>query len=193
MIENVKSYGMENETIISWVSPKLVRVESKVSGVTLSANENIKKNEMLIVQGGRILNIKDVDDEMNQNLAYHGFQIKADLYIYPFISPHGAAILDGIFLINHSCSPNCGFVDAITLVSMRDISKGEEISFDYAMTDVETDAEIPWVPEECKCASQNCRGLITGSDWKILELQEEYKGYFSPYISLLIADMKREG
>jgi SET domain-containing protein len=163
-----------------------------VSGQALFSREAILKDEILIIQGGRILHIKDVDAKENQGLAYHGFQIKTDFYIYPFVF-EDVAILDGIFTVNHSCSPNSGFADAITLVSMRDIERGEEICFDYAMTDTEQPDEIPWVAEKCLCGSSECRGKITGSDWKLTELQKKYKGYFSPHVAKSIADTLREG
>jgi len=38
-------------------------------------------------------------------------------------------------LVNHSCDPNCGLVGAVLVVAMRDIEPGEEITFDYAMSD----------------------------------------------------------
>ena len=37
--------------------------------------------------------------------------------------------------VNHSCDPNCGIVGAVLLVARRAIEAGEEICFDYAMTD----------------------------------------------------------
>ncbi|MEY4026238.1 MAG: hypothetical protein RL438_1751, partial [Actinomycetota bacterium] len=37
--------------------------------------------------------------------------------------------------INHSCEPNCGMRNATTIVAMRDIAVGEELTFDYAMSD----------------------------------------------------------
>jgi hypothetical protein len=37
---------------------------------------------------------------------------------------------------NHSCDPNAGFGSSpISLVAMRDVQVGEEITFDYAMSE----------------------------------------------------------
>jgi hypothetical protein len=32
---------------------------------------------------------------------------------------------------------------------------------------------------ECQCGSEACRKLITRADWRKLELQQKYDGYFS--------------
>ena len=69
---------------------------------------------------------------------------------------------------NHSCNPNVGLHGEITFVAMRDIEKDEELTVDYAFIDNEDYAF------KCTCGSTNCRGTITGFDWKIKELQEKY-------------------
>jgi hypothetical protein len=96
-------------------------------------------------------------------------------------------VADGLFLVsakpgagdylNHSCNPNAGLSGQICLVAMRDIAAGEEIRFDYAMCD-----SLPYDEFKCSCGEPNCRGRVSGDDWKIGELQERYAGYFSPYL-----------
>ena len=39
------------------------------------------------------------------------------------------------------------------------------------------------------CGTPSCRGLITGGDWKLPELQERYAGFFSSYITRKIAQI----
>lgn len=82
--------------------------------------------------------------------------------------------------INHSCDPNSGFSDTITIVAMKDISPGEEVTWDYACS--QTDFE----QFKCKCKTEHCRGVIKPDDWKKPELQAKYKGYFSPYLKAKI-------
>lgn len=70
-------------------------------------------------------------------------------------------------LINHSCEPNCeAWVDEkrIFIHSLRDIKKGEELSFDYGF-DIECYEEHP-----CRCGSKKCVGYIVSQDqWDELE------------------------
>jgi uncharacterized protein len=86
---------------------------------------------------------------------------------------------------NHSCDPNAGFNGQIIIAAMRDILIGEEITFDYAMCDGSSYDEFI-----CSCHAKNCRGNITGDDWKIRELWERYDGYFIPYLQKRIRKEK---
>ena len=65
---------------------------------------------------------------------------------------------------------------------MRDVAAGEELCFDYAMSDTNDYDEFV-----CACDSATCRRLVTGGDWKLPELQERYRGYFSAYIERRIS------
>lgn len=173
-----------SEEGLSWVSPKLKVTANAVVGQGTFAIANIKKDEILILQSGRILHKHDVNDSRLADYWYHGFQIEKDYYVYPYIIKD-QIVTDGIFKINHSCEPNAGFRGQIALVSMRDIAAGEEITYDYAMTDVE-EVDEDWEPMLCLCGSKTCRKTVTGSDWKKTELQERYRGYFSLYVAKLI-------
>lgn len=66
-------------------------------------------------------------------------------------------------LMNHSCAPN---VEAQTwdekeiwFVALRDIQKGEELTFNYGF-----DLEC-WQDHPCGCGSANCVGYIAGEDY----------------------------
>jgi len=58
---------------------------------------------------------------------------------------------------NHSCNPNTESFDAKTDVASRDISVGEEITYDYA--NIMTSEELI----KCNCGSDNCRKIIKGN------------------------------
>ncbi|MGE0527480.1 MAG: SET domain-containing protein-lysine N-methyltransferase [Bdellovibrionales bacterium] len=78
--------------------------------------------------------------------------------------------------LNHSCEPNLGLQGQIVYVALRDVQPGEELTFDYAMTDDEL------YEMECRCGTPSCRKTITGFDWKRKDLQEKYDGHFSWFI-----------
>jgi hypothetical protein len=89
--------------------------------------------------------------------------------------------------VNHSCEPNAGLQGAATLVAMRDIEPGEEITYDYAMTDTSAYDQFT-----CRCGANNCRSGITGDDWRNPELRSRYRGYFSSYLEDLIREEQRD-
>ena len=84
--------------------------------------------------------------------------------------------------MNHSCDPNVWMLDQVTLVTRREIEPGGELTADYALWE----ADEGWVGRwECRCGASRCRGRVTGQDWRSRELQERYRGHFSPFIERL--------
>ncbi len=84
--------------------------------------------------------------------------------------------------INHSCAPNCGVAAGVLIVAMRRIEPGEELTFDYAMSD-----GCDYDEFDCTCGAPHCRGRISGNDWMIPELQLAYRSWFSPYLAKRIS------
>lgn len=100
--------------------------------------------------------------------------------------PRDFSHLSPIWRMNHSCDPNVGSaLDLHHTFAMRDIEEGEEITYDYAMTDA---GKWDFV---CACGKPNCRKFVTGNDWKIPELQQRYRGYFQENIQEKIDHMRR--
>lgn len=162
------------------MSHKIEVREAGDKGRGLFAKESISKDEIVTIAGGRIVALKQFDtDPEFAPIKYHGFQIEKDFVICPF----DAGNMDSTFMTNHSCDPSCGIRGQISIVATRDIAEGEEITFDYAMTD---NLEDTTMDRDCYCGSPNCRKTITGEDWKKNDLRERYKGYFSNYIQKLI-------
>ena len=65
--------------------------------------------------------------------------------------------------INHSCAPNCEAIDErkhIYIEAIRDISPGEELTYDYAYERDGTEDEEAERLYMCKCGAPTCRGTI---------------------------------
>lgn len=90
--------------------------------------------------------------------------------------------------VGHSCEPNCGMSGATMVVAMRDISAGEVLTYDPAMSNASAFGE-----RECHCGAGNCRGKVTGEDWTLPDLQLRYRGFFSPYLARRIARLVPTG
>jgi hypothetical protein len=94
-----------------------------------------------------------------------------------------AVKLEASHFLNHCCDANVGFASDTSIVAMRDIDAGEMISNDYAMTE----HLIGFFPGfECRCGAPKCRGEVGPSDWRIPELQQRYKGFFTSQVEALI-------
>jgi RimJ/RimL family protein N-acetyltransferase len=88
--------------------------------------------------------------------------------------------------VNHSCDSNLWMLDARTVGARRDIAAGEELTLDCALF-----SAAPVWRMECHCGSSLCRRVVTGSDWRLPELQEQYARHFSPFINARIAKLSR--
>lgn len=167
----------------SWINESLIVKNVPKYGKGVFANKAIKENTPLMVFGGYILT-RTEEVELPEEIADVGLQIEKDLVI---------GILDKKQLsdtdyVNHSCEPNSGIKGQVSLVAMRDIKKGEEITFDYG-TVLYRSKGAPKYELECLCGSKNCRGKITQSDWKLPELHAKYKDFFPYYILEEIAKL----
>ena len=87
----------------------------------------------------------------------------------------------GVGELNHCCDPNLGWADETTLVAIRDIGAGEELTLDYATVIADEDFVMM-----CHCETYRCRQVIEGTDWKIPQLQKRYAGHWSPPVQRLI-------
>lgn len=141
-------------------------------GLGVFATCDIPINTAISVFGGPLL----TNEEMN-NSNYqkdHSIQIDSDLWLGP------SGELDDYF--NHSCDANCALYsikidnnddiktkNKIVLVTLTDIKKNEELTFDYSCYMIDEPAMKP-----CKCKSKKCRGIIDIFPSLSKELQKEY-------------------
>ena len=157
---------------LSWRSPKTEVRQSSIHGRGLFATGNFAKDEVVMIKGGHIVNRAQLA-LINRELGPVEIQIADDLFIAPVTAEErGGSMLYS----NHSCDANLGVYGNIVFVALRLIVAGEELTHDWCTTDDDT-YEV-----ECKCGASNCRGLLTGKDWQIPELQAKYSGYFSRYL-----------
>jgi hypothetical protein len=164
----------------SYLSPKLRgRLKADKSGNSIFAIEPIKKGELIAVFGGVVYEWEDFIHlpEREKMLC---IQVEDRHFLVP------RPISEGDY-VNHSCNPNAGLSGQIGLVAMRDIKIGEEVCFDYAMSDTMAYDEF-----ECLCGAPTCRGKVGGNDWQRPELQKKYAGFFAPHVQRKIDAVKAE-
>jgi hypothetical protein len=136
----------------------------------------------LVVCGGYIMTLAE-EARLPEDIRDHGHQISDHLVM----SLTTASEIDGSCYLNHSCEPNAGFKGQIFLVAMRDIAKGEEATFDYAMVLRGKGARAYKL--KCRCQTAACRGRVTDNDWKIPSLQQKYDGYFQWFLQEKIGSL----
>jgi SET domain-containing protein len=162
----------------NWLNPGLEVRNSKIGGRGVFAKENIIRGTRLAIFGGKLMFIDEIRN-LPEHLKEYTMQIEERFILGP---PQNSTEPDETDFFNHSCEPNSGFKGQMFLVAMRDITKNEEITFDYAMVVSESVGNDFVFEMECKCGSGNCRKKITEYDWKLPELQKKYYGFFSQYL-----------
>ena len=143
---------------------KLYRVKkSNIDKRGLYASKNIKTGEKIIEYIGRLISKKEAETNSK-------FDNKKDIYLFNINEKWD---LDGDYrwntarLINHSCNPNCeveGKGLKLWIVAIKDIKKGEELSYDYGFSYDDDYKDYP-----CRCGAKSCAGYIVrqGSRWRI--------------------------
>jgi hypothetical protein len=139
----------------------------------------IEPGELIAVWSGRIVPATELD-ALPEEIRRHTVQVEEGLYLASLTPDEPPDF------INHGCEPNAGLDGQITIVALRRILPGEEVTIDYAMCD-----GSPYDEFECACGAPTCRGKITGDDWRNPVLWERYAGHFSPYLQRRIDALRR--
>ncbi len=158
---------------LTWFSPKVEKRQSGIEGRGLFAVATIASGELVVMKGGHVFNLAR-RDALLETLGPAEIQIDDDLFIGPVLAEEREGAM---MHLNHSCEPNVGIQGQIAFHAMRSIESGEELCFDYATGDDED-----WVMD-CQCGTASCRGVVTGRDWRLPELQVKYAGWFSHYLT----------
>jgi len=170
----------------SYVIKKAEVRNSPISGKGVFAKELIKKGEIIAVWGGDIITKKELDGLYKKgfkNIYHYATQIADGFYL---ISDRNGKFLEDDDYFNHSCEPNAGIKGHLVMVAMKDIMPGEEITYDYAMTDVGLKYRF-----KCNCGKRSCRKIITSEDWKLPRLHKKYRNFFSWFVQEKIKKLKR--
>jgi len=141
-----------------------VRRENNNSG--LYAKQEIKIDEVIYYLIG----------ETSDSPTKYTVQIYKDKHVNPTEAADEPAYLWKY--INHSCQPAM-YVDFnnFSFRAVRDISHGEEITFNYNTTEYEIAS-----PFNCNCRSQKCYGLVQGYKYLTEKEKKEINKYTAEYL-----------
>ncbi len=125
---------------------KLEIKQSGINGKGLFATQEIKKGELIGYIKGNLKFQPNKNKKISlENPNWVG--LAEDKWIDP-IKP--------FVFWNHSCSPSSGINGSVSVCALRNIKAGEEVTVDYAITEVDTLWEM-----QCSCHEKNCRKIIT--------------------------------
>lgn len=174
---------MYTKDINSHFYKKLYVSTSSINGNGLFAGEHICKGELVLSFGG-VLAL--VEDRYSGNYLSSTFSGIAEKIMICEALNSEKDLSD---YINHSCDPNVGMDDCITLIAIRDIHEGEEIVCDYSFWE----ADCNWMLKtECNCGSNLCRRIVTGQDWKKVTSGDPLFPFYAPFLQRRIIDYEKK-
>lgn len=157
-----------------WLHPGLTTGPSDIAGTGLFASAPILEGADVAVLGGRLVSTAELQALSADDGDVESFVIEDDSHL---VLPAASLLRFG----NHSCEPSVAWSGGYTLVALRDLSPGEEVSFDYA-----TSTADPGFLLRCHCETYRCRQMVEGTDWQMPALQRRYAGHWTPYLQRLI-------
>lgn len=134
---------------------------SPIHGLGAFAIRRIRKGACIIEYIGERITPSEADKRYDDNLAEHPYVLLFSLDKHTVIDA-GVGGNESRF-INHSCQPNCETIiekRQVFIKSIRTISKGEELTYEYNLTREDQDDEELDKRYSCNCEAINCRGTM---------------------------------
>lgn len=83
--------------------------------------------------------------------------------------------------MNHACNGNVGFNADGDFVAIADVPMDEELTYDHGLLMTNPDYRL-----ECKYGAANCRGVVTGNDWRDPEFRSRNLAIMPPEVREMI-------
>jgi uncharacterized protein len=159
---------------VGWLHPAVRTGPSDIAGTGLFATAPLAAGTAVVRVGGRLVSTAELHALIVEAQRDGGYidSIVVDEDVELVLPPRSAGRFG-----NHSCDPNLWWTDGYTLSARRDIAAGEELTNDYA-----TSTADPGYLLRCHCESTRCRGMVSGDDWQIPELQIRYDRHWVPML-----------
>ena len=169
---------------VSYVHPALYTKRIPGKGLGVFSKAKLPPDTTIGIEaGGEIIMLAEARARKRRG-DDHAHQVAPDFYW----APKGKRDMTTLDFINHCCDPNVGLFGGTTWVVRKSISPHkDELGNEYATFDFDPKYKI-----ECRCGAQNCRGRLTGNDWKKLGLQIRHWGFFTPFKQLEIERRMRK-
>jgi SET domain-containing protein len=139
---------------------ELFEVKENELGKCVFATALIRKGEEIFRFTGSPMQY-DETKELGTEESF-ALQISTNFYLY---------LDEPARYFNHSCDPNCGLTPDLKLMAIREIAKGEELTYDYSTTMLERDWHL-----KCKCNKEKCRKVVVDFDRLPKVTQQYYLG-----------------
>lgn len=147
--------------------PKVILKRSSIHNAGLFAGEDIAKGTRIIEYVGEKISGKEADRRIDAQYDNHRKdKVNGAVYMFELNLRYwidGNVPYNTARHINHSCSPNAEtdiIRGRIWIIAIKDIKKGEEITYNYGY-----DLNEDFKNHPCLCGASNCVGYIVNEDF----------------------------
>lgn len=146
---------------------------SAIEGKGVFANELVRRGTVILrIDDSRVVDSdRPLLTERGESPIYRDFLPDGTVVLMPSPERH----------LNHSCDPNCYIYSARRerfLLSMREVTAGEELTVDYALNAADGDY---W---QCRCGAAGCWGYHQCDFFALpLQRQREYLPFLDPWFA----------
>ena len=129
-------------------------------GLAVFATDDIPANTRIAVFTGEAYQ-SDTALGLPEIMRDHAIQSGAREYVFGY---KGLA-----HCLCHSCDPNCGIRNFTEIFTVKNVLKGEQLSWDYRCSE-----NSDWVLETCLCGADRCTGRVGNFDSLPQQMKAEY-------------------
>ncbi len=140
---------------------------SKIHGKGIFALNNVKKGDVIFKLPGVIVH-REIKNEKESWRFVNWIEIAKNTWI----NPNRTSVRN----FNHSCDPNAIITPQHTVRAIKPIAAGDEITFDYSLTDTDTYWKVA-----CKCGAKRCRKVIGSVQSLPTRAFKAKRSYIPPY------------
>lgn len=150
---------------------ELIVKESSIGSKGVFAGEPLSKGRVIARDGGVVV------PSSFKDFPRYGYAVLIEENL--FLSPRNYDDMAPISFMNHSCDANVARIGGMVYVAKREISRGEELTIDYAP--LVSGFNDEWFLD-CQCGSDRCRKRITANDWRDPALAKALWDEWLPFI-----------
>jgi len=165
----IYAHVVQAKSLKSVMEDKFLVNKSIIEGRGCFAASSIKRGELICFMRGKPLSIAQVIEKYKSGKLRieDPLQIKEEQYL---------DLEEPYIFFNHSCCSNATIIGEVKLIAIKDIEKGEEITYDYSSTEWTSDkfGKYKEWTMKCNCGSVFCRKLIKEFPSLSPELQNKY-------------------
>lgn len=167
----------QNTKIQKHIVAPVERFMTISKGWGVRSNALIKKGTYILEYVGEVVSEREFKERMAtlyiNDIHHYCLHLEGGLFI------DGHRMGSDCRFVNHSCEPNCEMqkwsvngYPRMALFASRDIKTGEELTYDYNFSLFNVAGG-----QDCKCESNNCRGVIGGKSQRIRPIENKVSSF----------------